>query len=811
MQTFALFEDETSAQVLCDFFATDPGDDPVRLVFPDLEDTRLRHSAANGCLAAYQILSQRGVIDAGEHFCLSFQFAEHWRFANSHGSSAGLAFALKFAGAIFTAKTGKPLGLSVAATGAISDGTRTARVEAVSACVDKVRAALSRLSAGDLVFFPAENGPSLPSDLLRLADYRRIRLVPVATLAEALQTLLPETAVRRYRGQARRVFAGLSLVALLGLVAWAVGNSGHRVAAGMADKLQTAVRPEPLVATATFHFRSLFGSGNRPLEQFGDRYPPLRLFSGDLYKFSVSASDSCFLYLFQADSRGQIERWPDPLPQAGPLVLGPGQAAQVPARVEEWLILDEQVGEEAFTLLALRTVDAVLDSLYAQFRDAPEARKPRLRSELFAAIQEKSEQLPESDFALLRFAVRHEATPSAADPAEKVHLEVVFPIALAAARDAERRLRIFDDPSLPPRIQDLQGNFPYLPVWSPDGKAIAFAADAGGNLDIMVLDLADGKVRNLTKHPAEDREPAWSPDGQFVAFTTNRNKVDPDDFDLYRIRVEGAEMAPVDTSADRASQPAWSPDGRRIAYTRSTTFDDHRLWLAAPDGSEQKPLLPAIMPVNATAPAWSPDGTRIYFTGTVPGRPSRVGALDSEGGGLLLLGPEREETAPRPSPDGCSVLVRRALGHDLYQPVILDLEGDLRVRHKLPPLRVDASPPAYSWGEGFRHLGCAALGTSVSRILRLANRGDTMVEVQGVVFDDPQFTAGKQQFVVAPGEVRPITLVFTPQRAGTSYSTLSITTDDARCTGIRLILNGTGVATPKGDLPARLDGGGHQI
>jgi TolB protein len=51
----------------------------------------------------------------------------------------------------------------------------------------------------------------------------------------------------------------------------------------------------------------------------------------------------------------------------------------------------------------------------------------------------------------------------------------------------------------------------YDPVWSPDGKSIAFTSDRTGNLEIWVMKTNGSSLTNLTRHPARDWAPAWRP------------------------------------------------------------------------------------------------------------------------------------------------------------------------------------------------------------------------------------------------------------------------------------------------------------
>jgi len=102
-----------------------------------------------------------------------------------------------------------------------------------------------------------------------------------------------------------------------------------------------------------------------------------------------------------------------------------------------------------------------------------------------------------------------------------------------------------------------------LPVFSPDGKWIAFTGQYDGNLDVFVMPAEGGEPRRLTWHPGADVAVGWTPDGKRVLFYSGREAYA--DFDrLYTVPVEGgtATVLPM----WRGEQAWFSPDGTRIAY-----------------------------------------------------------------------------------------------------------------------------------------------------------------------------------------------------------------------------------------------------
>ncbi len=102
------------------------------------------------------------------------------------------------------------------------------------------------------------------------------------------------------------------------------------------------------------------------------------------------------------------------------------------------------------------------------------------------------------------------------------------------------------------------------PVFSPDGRLVAFSGQYDGNVDAFVVPAAGGIPQRLTWHPAADIVMGFTPDGQSVLFGSSRFSSNRAYSQLFTVPVAGGEAGML--KVPYASDAEISPDGRFIAY-----------------------------------------------------------------------------------------------------------------------------------------------------------------------------------------------------------------------------------------------------
>ncbi|HEX2532331.1 MAG TPA: peptidase S41, partial [Chitinophagaceae bacterium] len=168
----------------------------------------------------------------------------------------------------------------------------------------------------------------------------------------------------------------------------------------------------------------------------------------------------------------------------------------------------------------------------------------------------------------------------------------------------------------------------YMPVWSRDGKWIAFASDRYGNFDVFVMPAAGGESRRLTYHSANDIPYDFSPDGKTVLFGTNRNDVSTSArfpqrglfVKLYQVPVAGGRSVMVNSAGSEFAR--YNRTGDKILFQDRKGYEDawrkrhtsavtRDLWIW--DAKKDEYLQVSSFNGEDREPVWGSDDNSFYF------------------------------------------------------------------------------------------------------------------------------------------------------------------------------------------------------
>lgn len=135
-------------------------------------------------------------------------------------------------------------------------------------------------------------------------------------------------------------------------------------------------------------------------------------------------------------------------------------------------------------------------------------------------------------------------------------------LAFISNRDGNDKTYILDvDHLLERKLSDLRVSGCCL-SWSPDGETLTLVSDgSGGNSDIYLINPLGHNLRQLTRTSRQDGAPVWSPDGKQIAFVSNRDG----NFEIYVMNADGSEQRRVLHTDWPDYSPVWSPDGTTLA------------------------------------------------------------------------------------------------------------------------------------------------------------------------------------------------------------------------------------------------------
>ncbi|MGH7597716.1 MAG: hypothetical protein ACREOI_15310 [bacterium] len=193
-----------------------------------------------------------------------------------------------------------------------------------------------------------------------------------------------------------------------------------------------------------------------------------------------------------------------------------------------------------------------------------------------------------------------------------------------------------------------------VPVWSRDGRTIAFVQGTGGYLDsnnLWIVPASGGAPQQLTDMGYVSN-PVWCDEDRSIVFASKGH--------IWKIAVDGGAPIQITQTPGNYTPTDYSPARKQIIFHQP---DDgvNQLFLLSADGGSSQLFKTAL--ASAQNARWSPDGSQLAFGSDADGNYDLYVMPAQGGAARRLTNSKEQESAPSWSRDGKNIVYSMAIGH----------------------------------------------------------------------------------------------------------------------------------------------------
>jgi TolB protein len=212
------------------------------------------------------------------------------------------------------------------------------------------------------------------------------------------------------------------------------------------------------------------------------------------------------------------------------------------------------------------------------------------------------------------------------------------------------------------------------PAWSPDGEWLAYVSFERRVSAIFVQHRRTGKKTMVSARAGINAAPSYSPDGKKLALTLSGSN---GNLDIYLLELANGQLTRLTDDPGIDTEAVFSPEGNTVYFT-SDRSGSPQIYRVTP-GSSEKPRRVTFTGSYNARPRVSPDGKQLALL-TLDQGAYRIGVQDLTSGTMTVLSKGRQEESPSFAPNGAMLIFAgRDRGQGVLQTVSVDGQTSARL------------------------------------------------------------------------------------------------------------------------------------